>query len=1787
MDTPLIEFNQQSKEIGEILYKELIEGHLRDKEELKILYIGTTFQRDFLKPFLEKLVTENERYDDFRNAIETIKVCTLLNKKSLEIFTKDHFPHTILTKSGGDPYDKVKGVLYQKIKVDMPNLSFHPQENEDTSLINASAEKKKVKDISLDIIFNEDNWIDLDDPNKTANVFNKDIFSAFRSEDKTTFDIIICPLEFHFCMNWRLGTLTILDYLEPNGIFVFTEISGSIAIIDGAPGKFMKKPSPDIEKLIRLIRKFDAFRSEHYHWKPEISFTNYSEVRNFIEQFFFEPVTEKTTNTKTDPWKINSHNFRQFIRQKMFSYLSVGIDTKKLEKFLKQYDKLIDDTFGEEGCCLDKQLKLYICKGFSRKRYEGLMDRNWNWNYTTLGKDISQINDFDPDTLKKRSLDLLVSHDVFLPQHTYALMLISWNEHKSTWRYPIYSAFNDKLFNDLIEKTKVKLKQRKSLIDERPLERSERMRLESLLQYEYKNKELLAGFFSHLLIVESLANESILEMIFGKLKRKIPFVFEFQEGSKIENIDFDPEFDTKGDLKKISFIIPEAYVDRVTSEEKLIPIKKLQLSKLDKSVDAFEVKNNFISQIKINETIQTVLDEVISDIDKDKSDYYKLIGSKDFDSIMPEFNRLLMIEESGSNAIASMFSIVIYAFCRYLKYFPGSMRLAFFPSVVVEDAESNSDNNNMKKAKGLGGLILVEKIPKQKNNEQYLINARDGILHRISNLIFYKAGVVNYVRQDFWEIAHKAAIAAISTRNISHNIGSHVLPNIMNTQNLNDDVVNYRTLIKYVQQRNDFINFLAMDIPNWTIPSWFVKDIMLRFYQQYFLLDNLVKSEGIKAYKYHSGNEVKIFNQDIEEVENNIHEVINQSGKDIYIYGFLYYNINDDKYYVANNECTNNQLPDDSICAGPIDIKEKDRGITPNRKLKISGTFSKIEGNKVLLDSAKMIENSLVIKIRRRIYLKVSYQNGTYLFDEEKYEYFKKIGFVDLGMKNMEAKHVQILKTRNPHILFYSIVTEVNIAKGRLIVYCDKKINKDEKIIVECGYSLETFLRQCRNEISRIEGSRIFISGNIVNKEEFWCIEDAIITGISKIQYLVGTSFTQAEQKAQLDKDILISIPGGITGYQAFYTILENIIRNSAKHNWMRMSREDRMGRNLEVKIEFDDQNDKDYLICKIWTNTWFSSDKGLSHSNEQLDNLIVKLKSCLESDIIDDSSKVIKDHLGLSEIKINAAFLSQGSQMINELAGEQILLKDKLSDNGVQVASTGYIRPSRIIEYENHQLVNRLGYRFKLKKPKELLIIRDIANINREDDYFKSFEDYDQINVVTVDEILKCEEDRALDYDFCLMLESANFPASTLPFLLQQWINLPDTVEMKKVENLFELIHQKLETYPNRLFFITEKDLDNYIDFRKQNSESYTNKNIYSARRLYFKFIRNRVTFMTESDLHKMLKPLHALNLMESFLLQLHHKSMSKLRGFKDEKDYLLYIFTDISSSEKVYDIQTVPYVLRSMHVEKQVDQAGNLRVCPAHTIPDFDNGHLFSRKIFLEEESIKGQEYSIVAYKRHGRVKEKREVIINDIISELDEYYAEQLSGNNISFNLFKSLPVVGTYAYYKFLFQLIENGLTTYLIVDERFSKFVKENAYYELFHNSNIIVPLKVSYDDNILIQDDPGIYPDKELKTVEPGRLKITYRELNEKCSINCLIIHQSLLEQMTSQDNIMIDLLIRDLKYNISNPIPVVIITSGKGKPSSMSKYAKFIPFNAIEALLMNKYPDRLLFTQALFKTFN
>jgi hypothetical protein len=166
-----------------------------------------------------------------------------------------------------------------------------------------------------------------------------------------------------------------------------------------------------------------------------------------------------------------------------------------------------------------------------------------------------------------------------------------------------------------------------------------------------------------------------------------------------------------------------------------------------------------------------------------------------------------------------------------------------------------------------------------------------------------------------------------------------------------------------------------------------------------------------------------------------------------------------------------------------------------------------------------------------------------------------------------------------------------------------------------------------------------------------------------------------------------ISIPHGQIGAQAFYVILEGLIRNAAKYG--------KVTNTLEFTITIEDQWDdagrgwqKDFYQVKISDN--------LNTSRRVVDDLNHKLSQ----PIIDpDTGELKTGDWGMKEIKICAAYL----RMIKQ---EEIDIKFKEWQNGNAAQPPIIEAKLENTQIKNNETSGNLTYVLYLLRPKEALIV-------------------------------------------------------------------------------------------------------------------------------------------------------------------------------------------------------------------------------------------------------------------------------------------------------------------------------------------------------------------------------------------------------------------------------------------------------------------------------------------------
>jgi hypothetical protein len=206
------------------------------------------------------------------------------------------------------------------------------------------------------------------------------------------------------------------------------------------------------------------------------------------------------------------------------------------------------------------------------------------------------------------------------------------------------------------------------------------------------------------------------------------------------------------------------------------------------------------------------------------------------------------------------------------------------------------------------------------------------------------------------------------------------------------------------------------------------------------------------------------------------------------------------------------------------------------------------------------------------------------------------------------------------------------------------------------------------------------------------------------------------------DNDIPLAIPNDVLGAQAFYNILENIIRNTAKHAKTASSEiytfKVRIYDAGELKIDEDnkvisEELDTHYVV-EICDGIELENESTITSQNEKLNKTVLNEQNELRS-----------ESLGMIEMDASAAYLRQ-LDIVSINNDEYDVIADEKFHNGKHLNILKAFNASKNGKYI-------LGYRFFVRKPQELLIVSAITvedskkqSLNKLGVYIKTAEEFE-----------------------------------------------------------------------------------------------------------------------------------------------------------------------------------------------------------------------------------------------------------------------------------------------------------------------------------------------------------------------------------------------------------------------------------------------------------------------------
>lgn len=194
-----------------------------------------------------------------------------------------------------------------------------------------------------------------------------------------------------------------------------------------------------------------------------------------------------------------------------------------------------------------------------------------------------------------------------------------------------------------------------------------------------------------------------------------------------------------------------------------------------------------------------------------------------------------------------------------------------------------------------------------------------------------------------------------------------------------------------------------------------------------------------------------------------------------------------------------------------------------------------------------------------------------------------------------------------------------------------------------------------------------------------------------------------------------VSLPGGIVGRQAVFSIVENVIRNAAKHgSWRDVGKLELTFNKYDLLVDEipDDDNLEGHKSLKEVIDAYYSPAEDindlyiitLTDNTKCSEESLWKLRLALDDDYIDSAGLMKGANKGLKEMRISAAWL-------RALKDETACVNPQIQDHN----DVGYIRQkglkapilyARIATDENWG--EHLQYIFCLPKPKVLAVVSD-----------------------------------------------------------------------------------------------------------------------------------------------------------------------------------------------------------------------------------------------------------------------------------------------------------------------------------------------------------------------------------------------------------------------------------------------------------------------------------------------
>ena len=301
----------------------------------------------------------------------------------------------------------------------------------------------------------------------------------------------------------------------------------------------------------------------------------------------------------------------------------------------------------------------------------------------------------------------------------------------------------------------------------------------------------------------------------------------------------------------------------------------------------------------------------------------------------------------------------------------------------------------------------------------------------------------------------------------------------------------------------------------------------------------------------------------------------------------------------------------------------------------------------------------------------------------------------------------------------YEKLSDKSVSELDSYISCYEEPPKEEQAGNADNYQLVLFNKYLKNRMDYLSEVTFGVPNVVVAKSVY----GEVFKGLDNVRILLNHisgitdfkfGFSLMHNGVSLcEGDIMAAFPGDVLGSQAFYNIIENIIRNTAKH----ANKKDHAP--VMFNINFIDEKDfPDYYCVEI--------DNGIKELS--IEHLVQTQNGMIDGNILDLNYNLRTYGLGIVEMKTSCAFLRQ--------------LNLSAVDSSKYSTDWSYNRNDNSDDLSNHygnlillKAINKngaLGYRFFMQKPKEFLLVGnfDVADpkkdaVGKEGVQFISEEDF------------------------------------------------------------------------------------------------------------------------------------------------------------------------------------------------------------------------------------------------------------------------------------------------------------------------------------------------------------------------------------------------------------------------------------------------------------------------------